>query len=191
MSFITALISSKIALGALGVAVVAAGGTAAVAVTAHLPEASQGIVHTASATPDPTESATVPSTETVDSTDAPTPVSSPTSSPTGPDATGAAAFGLCTAFTHGGLAAKSTAYGSLVTAASGAENIASYCDTVVAPGKAASHRANDSSSTPEAGDTSSAPESEDSTSHSAVAPAVPAQPSQAATGANHKKSGRP
>jgi hypothetical protein len=91
MSFFTALISSKIALAALGVAAVAVGGTAAVAATGNLPEASQGIVHTASAMPDPTASATA---ETADSTEAP----NPSSTPKGPDATGSAAFGLCNAF---------------------------------------------------------------------------------------------
>ena len=130
MSFFTVLISSKIALGVLGVAAVAAGGTAAVAVAGNLPESSQGIVHTVSATPDPTKSAKA---ETADSTDAP----DSASAPKGPDAKGAAAFGLCNAFTHGGLGTKSTAYGSLVTAASGAGNIAAYCDTVIADKKSA------------------------------------------------------
>ena len=179
MSFFTVLISSKIALGVLGVAAVAAGGTAAVAAAGNLPEASQGIVHTVSATPDPTKSAKA---ETADSTDAP----DSTSAPKGPDAKGAAAFGLCNAFTHGGLGTKSTAYGSLVTAASGAGNIATYCATVVAHGKSASHPLTDSSSTSESEDTSS--ESADTTSDEAAAPVLP---TQAATGAGHKKTSRP
>ncbi|MBC7402839.1 MAG: protein tyrosine phosphatase, partial [Microbacteriaceae bacterium] len=54
MSFFTVLISSKIALGVLGVAAVAAGGTAAHAVAGNLPEASQAIVHSVRGTPDPT-----------------------------------------------------------------------------------------------------------------------------------------
>jgi hypothetical protein len=49
----------------------------------------------------------------------------------GPDATGPAAFGLCTAFTHGGLSKASTAYTSLVKAAGSATGIPTYCATVV------------------------------------------------------------
>lgn len=185
MSFFTALISSKIALGALGVAAVAVGGTAAVAATGNLPEASQGIVHSSSATPDPTKSATA---ETADSTDAPT----PTSTPRGPDAAGAAAFGLCTAFTHGGLGTKSIAYGSLVSAAAGVENIVAYCDTVIASKKSASHRSTDTSSKSKSEDATS--ESEDATSDEADGPvgsAAPDLPTKAAKGVDHKKTGRP
>jgi len=189
MSFFTALISSKIALAALGVAAVAVGGTAAVAATGNLPEASQGIVHTASAMPDPTTSATA---ETADSTEAP----NPTSTPKGPDATGSAAFGLCNAFTHGGLGSNSTAYKSLLTAASGAANVAAYCDTVIADKKSASHRSTDTSSESKSKDTTSesedtTSESEDATSDVADAPAAPVLPSKAAKGADHKKTSRP
>ena len=189
MSFFTVLISSKIALGVLGVAAVAAGGTTAVAVAGNLPEASQGIVHTVSATPDPTKSAKA---ETADSTEAP----DSTSAPKGPDAKGAAAFGLCNAFTHGGLGTKSTAYGSLVTAASGAGKIAAYCATVIADKKSTSHRSTDTSSKSKSKDTTSesedaTSESEDVTSDEADAPAAPVLPSQAATGADHKKTSRP
>ncbi|MBG6108431.1 hypothetical protein [Frigoribacterium sp. CG_9.8] len=187
MSFFTVLISSKIALGVLGVAAVAAGGTAAVAVAGNLPEASQGIVHADSAKPDPTKSAKA---DTADSTDGP----DSTSASKGPDAKGAAAFGLCNAFTHGGLGTKSTAYGSLVTAASGAEKVATYCATVIADKKSASHRSTDTSSkskdtTSESENTTS--ESEDTTSDESVALAAPVLPSQAATGADHKKTSRP
>lgn len=194
MSFFTALISSKIVLAALGVAAVAAGGTAAVAASGNLPEASQGTDYKASAMPDPTASATA---ETADSTEAP----NPTSTPNGPDATGSAAFGLCNAFTHGGLGSKSTAYQSLLTAASGAANITAYCDTVIAAKKSASHRSTDTPSkskdatsesedaTSESEDTTS--ESEDATPDEADAPAAPGLPSKAAKGTDHKKASRP
>ena len=196
MSFFTVLISSKIALGVLGVAAVAAGGTAAVAVAGNLPEASQGIVHTVSATPDPTKSAKA---ETADSTDAP----DSTSAPKGPDAKGAAAFGLCNAFTHGGLGSNSTAYKSLLTAASSEANIAAYCDKVIADKKSASHRSTDTSSKSKSKDTTSesedatsgsedtTSESEDATSDEADAPTAPVLPSKAAKGADHKKTSRP
>ncbi len=52
---------------------------------------------------------------------------SPVDLPTGPDATGVAAKGLCQAYTKGGLDAASTAYKSLVTAAKGSTNIVTYC----------------------------------------------------------------
>jgi hypothetical protein len=55
----------------------------------------------------------------------------------GPDATGAAAFGLCNAFTHGGLNPTSTAYDALAEAAGGESGIATYCETVPAPRDAA------------------------------------------------------
>jgi hypothetical protein len=59
--------------------------------------------------------------------------------PAGPDATGPAAYGLCTAFTKGGLDTSSVAYQSLSAAAGGTGSIGSYCETVAAPGESASH----------------------------------------------------
>lgn len=53
------------------------------------------------------------------------------------DAAGAAAFGLCTAFTNGGLNANSEAFSSLVIAADGEANVESYCADVVAEAGAA------------------------------------------------------
>ena len=61
---------------------------------------------------------------------APTAVQTAITKPVGPDATGPAADGLCTAFTHGGLTAFSTGYASLASAAKGASNIATYCATI-------------------------------------------------------------
>jgi hypothetical protein len=65
-----------------------------------------------------------------------TPTATPTSSrtPVGPNATGSPAFGLCTAWSHHGLATVSVAYQSLATAAGGTDGIAAYCATVVHPG---------------------------------------------------------
>ncbi len=66
------------------------------------------------------------------------PHAKPSGTPVGPDATGPAAHGLCTAFdkerTHGKVAERSTAYRNLVTAAGGADKIAAYCATVPTPG---------------------------------------------------------
>lgn len=48
--------------------------------------------------------------------------------------TAAAAFGLCTAFQHGGLDSGSTAYASLAKAAGGAAHLSSYCAAIAHPG---------------------------------------------------------
>ena len=53
------------------------------------------------------------------------------------DAAGAAAFGLCTAFTNGGLNASSEGFSSLVIAAEGEANVESYCADVVTEADAA------------------------------------------------------
>ncbi|MGX9899549.1 protein tyrosine phosphatase [Arthrobacter sp. SA17] len=55
------------------------------------------------------------------------------------DATGPAAYGLCTAFTKGGLAASSEGFASLSIAAGGETGIESYCAGVIEAGKAAGH----------------------------------------------------
>lgn len=57
----------------------------------------------------------------------------------GPDASGPAAFGLCTAWKHGGLSAEEAAAGNapsqnLITAAGGADQVKAYCATVL-PGQ--------------------------------------------------------
>lgn len=66
----------------------------------------------------------------------------PVSTPQGPDATGKAAHGLCTAFdkakAHGNAKAKSVAYRNLVIAAGGESNIGAYCAAARHPGKSPS-----------------------------------------------------
>jgi hypothetical protein len=69
----------------------------------------------------------------------PSPSTTGTSGAVGPDATGPAAFGLCTAWSHGGLATTSVAYKSLVTAAGDEAGIEAYCATVVHPGSTGTH----------------------------------------------------
>ena len=116
-------ISAKAAAGVLAVVALGAGGTAAAAYTSSLPDPARQSAH--GAEPSPSAAASP----------------SPSASRVGPDAAGPAAFGLCQAFTHGGLDAKSTAYASLARAAKGASNIASYCAGVAHPGASASHGA--------------------------------------------------
>ncbi|MDQ0212488.1 protein tyrosine phosphatase [Arthrobacter bambusae] len=152
MSFFTALLTSKIAAGALAAGTLAVGGTAAAAYTGSLPTPLQQSAHNlvgapapapaasaALATPTDTTEATE-ATEAAEATEKATATDSPSATPVGPDATGPAAYGLCQAFTRGGLDSSSTAYRSLTIAASGASDIAAYCAAVVSPGESASHR---------------------------------------------------
>ena len=127
MFSVAALVSSKIALGIIVGGAVGVGGAGAAAYADLLPAAAQRSAHDLIGAPLPGQD------RTADPTDNPT--GSPTGTPTptstnGPDATGPAAFGLCTAFEHGGLHSTSTAYAALVTAAKGASNIGSYCATI-------------------------------------------------------------
>ncbi|HEU5222309.1 MAG TPA: hypothetical protein VFU07_01335 [Candidatus Lumbricidophila sp.] len=65
------------------------------------------------------------------------------SAPKGPDATGPAAFGLCNAFSHGGLHNTSVAHSALLAAA-GSGSIDAYCAPILA---AHSHDDSDASTT--------------------------------------------
>jgi hypothetical protein len=66
-----------------------------------------------------------------------------TTTPTGPDATGPAAFGLCTAWAHakahGSPGQQAVAFRNLTAAAGGASNVAAYCAAVAHPGPSSSH----------------------------------------------------
>ena len=68
-----------------------------------------------------------------------------TSSPVGPDATGPAAFGLCTAYehakAHGQSVDKSVAFKNLAAAAGGVAKIDAYCAKVPHPGSSPSAHA--------------------------------------------------
>ncbi|OOP64920.1 hypothetical protein BMF89_01950 [Arthrobacter sp. SRS-W-1-2016] len=145
MSFFTALLTSKVAAGALAAGTLAVGGTAAAAYTGSLPTPLQQSAHNLVGAPAPAASAALatratPTDTTTEATEKATATDSPSATPVGPDATGPAAYGLCQAFTRGGLDSSSTAYRSLTIAASGASDIAAYCAAVVSPGESASHR---------------------------------------------------
>ena len=68
-----------------------------------------------------------------------------TATPAGPDATGPAAFGLCTAWAHakahGTPSQQAVAFRNLAAAAGGASNVAAYCAAVPHPGASSSHTA--------------------------------------------------
>jgi hypothetical protein len=164
MFSVLTLTAGKIAFGVL-VAGVAVGGGAGVAASANLlPAAAQQAAHDVIGAPAPktqttataTASATASASATADPTSTPTgsATASPKATPVGPDATGPAAFGLCTAFAHG-LNVSSTAYASLVSAANGASNIATYCATIHTPGQSATHPQHTANPVPSASATGS------------------------------------
>jgi hypothetical protein len=68
-----------------------------------------------------------------------------TATPAGPDATGPAAFGLCTAWAHakahGTGSEQAVAFRNLAAAAGGAGNVAAYCAAAPHPGPPSSHTA--------------------------------------------------
>jgi len=133
VSFIATAIGTKVAVAAISLA--ALGGGAAVAAAAGvLPTPGHAFVHHDFETPDPTAS----ESESPEPSESPDPTSS--ASPKGPDATGPAAFGLCTAYSAGGLSTHSTAYKALLSAATDGD-IAAYCGTVLAttPGHSGEH----------------------------------------------------
>ncbi|MEO8282134.1 MAG: protein tyrosine phosphatase [Pseudarthrobacter sp.] len=146
MSFFTAVVASKIAAGVLAGGTVAAGGAAAAAYTGTLPGPLQQSSHELIGAPAPAAVSTAAEQKPDAAThgkaskvaDAPAPQRE--AKPAGPDATGPAAFGLCTAFTNGGLDPASTAYKSLVAAANGSIGIEAFCSSVPAPGQSAGHR---------------------------------------------------
>jgi hypothetical protein len=153
----TIVIGSRAAVVA-GIAVLAAA-TGAAAYTGSLPGPLQHAAHSVVGAPDDGPGATdagdgagddAGNDPTGEPSDTPTgspsegPTGTPTDSPgaahaVGPDATGPAAFGLCTAWSKGGLSTGSVAYRNLVTAAGGTDGIASYCATVSKPGHPSSH----------------------------------------------------
>jgi hypothetical protein len=154
VSLFTVLVGSKIAVGVLALSTIAIGGTAAAAYTGSLPAPLQDTAHVLVGAPSPSPDSSSPlpvvtdtptdnATDEPVATETPEPTSEPTSTaaPVGPDATGPAAHGLCTAYTHGGLAPTSVAYTALVKAAGGASNVIAYCASIAAPGHSGSHGA--------------------------------------------------
>jgi len=147
MSFFTALVTSKIAAGVLAGGTLAVGGAAAGAYTGTLPAPLQESAHTIIGAPAPAAPSGTGGQTSADAShgkasrpaDA-SPGTNASAAAVGPDATGPAAFGLCTAFTNGGLDPASVAYKSLAAAAKGSADIAAYCKSVPAPGQSADHR---------------------------------------------------
>lgn len=126
MPIVASLVGSKVALAALALAALGGGGAAVAAAAGDLPTPAHTVI-SATASPSPTDDTTG---------EDPAPVESARpGSAVGPDASGPAAFGLCTAYLAGGLAAGSTAATSL-TIAAGSDGVDAYCDLIVAAGHA-------------------------------------------------------
>ncbi len=206
MSFITAFVTGKVVAGLVAGGTLAAGGTVAAAYTGNLPAPLQQAAHDVIGAP----AAAAPSKaqqdksgdsgpgDTKDSqgeakpTETPRP--HPSGHPTGPDATGPAAFGLCTAFLNGGLDSASTAYKSLAAAAAakGSQDVTAYCKTVPGPGKSGQAKSDNQSRPDDAksGSRGKSEEhkkddnSEDSESPDATPKATP--PGQSNRGLSHK-----
>ena len=118
---LTTLLSAKAAAVA-AIAAVSLSGAAAAAYSGSLPAPVQRLAHDLVGAP------------------AAHPSASPhaSSSPVGPDATGPAAYGLCTAYAHakahGTAKQRAVAFRNLAAAAGGASNVAAFCAAVPHPG---------------------------------------------------------
>jgi hypothetical protein len=160
MSLFTVFATSKIAASALAAGTLAVGGTGAAAFAGALPSDVQQSAHQLLGAPAPrtggvsetatagaaAEASATPSASAAASGDVAGENAKASATAVGPDVTGPAAYGLCTAFTNGGLAASSTGFASLKVAADGEANIESFCADVTAPGKSSSHKADVSGS---------------------------------------------
>jgi hypothetical protein len=122
---LTSILSAKAAAAAAAAAAVL-GGVATAAYAGALPAPAQQFAHTTIGAPSPHVSSSPGAHE---------------ATPTGPDASGPAAYGLCTAWTHakehGNAAQRSVAFRNLAAAAGGSSNISAYCAAVPHPGSPA------------------------------------------------------
>jgi hypothetical protein len=143
------LLNPKIA-AAVAAGVVSLGGLGAAAYAGALPDTAQDVAHHVLGVP-----ATHPGKG---GSHPPEQAGAPSSTPPGPDATGAAAFGLCNAYAHANVrtAQGSVAFQNLATAAGGADKVAAYCATVAHPGSAG-HATGKPSSVPSHGAPSTVP----------------------------------
>ena len=125
------------AAAAAAVAATALGGVAAAAYTGTLPAPAQQFAHgmIGAPSPQPSHRPGTPQPSHRPGTPQATPARTDA---VGPEATGPAAFGLCTAYAHakahGTASQKAVAFRNLAAAAGGAANIAAYCTAVPHPG---------------------------------------------------------
>jgi len=191
MSLFTVLATSKVAAGVLAAGAVAAGGTGVAAFNGALPTEIQQSAHDLVGAPAPlatkaadaAEAGQAKATDAVETVQAKATDAAKTGEDKATDAVDAAkskaedtlattpeAFGLCTAFIHGGLKAdtKVPGFQSIVVAAGGEANVESHCQAVVDAGKAAGLKADGSANADGSASTDA--------SVAAKVPAVPAVP---------------
>jgi hypothetical protein len=134
---LTALLTAKAAAAVAAAAATALGGVAAAAYTGTLPAPAQQFAHSVigAPSPQPSHRPGTPQPSHGPGTSQATPARTDAA---GPDATGPAAFGLCTAYAHakahGTASQKAVAFRNLAAAAGGAAKIAAYCTAVPHPG---------------------------------------------------------
>ena len=133
---LTVLLTAK-AAAAAAAAAVALGGVAAAAYTSTLPAPVQQFAHSVigAPSPQPSHRPGTPQPSHRPGTPQATPARTDA---VGPDATGPAGSGLCTAYAHakahGTASQKAVAFRNLAAAAGGAAKIAAYCTAVPHPG---------------------------------------------------------
>ena len=129
------------AAAAAAVAATALGGVAAAAYTSTLPAPAQQFAHSVIGAPSPQPSHRPGTPQPSHRPGAPQATPARTDA-VGPDATGPAASGLCTAYAHakahGTASQKAVAFRNLAAAAGGAAKIAAYCTAVPHPGNSQS-----------------------------------------------------
>ena len=137
---LTALLTAKAAAAAV-VSAAALGGVAAAAYISTLPAPAQQFAHSVigAPSPQPRHRPGTPQPSHGPGTPQATPARTDA---VGPDATGPASFGLCTAYAHakahGTASQKAVAFRNLAAAAGGAAKIAAYCAAVPHPGSSQS-----------------------------------------------------
>ena len=137
---LASLLTAKVAAAAAAAAV-ALGGVAAAAYTSTLPAPAQQFAYSVigAPSPQPSHRPGTPQPSHRPGTPQATPARTDA---VGPDATGPAAFGLCTAYAHakahGTASQKAMAFRNLAAAAGGAAKIAAYCTAVPHPGSSQS-----------------------------------------------------
>jgi hypothetical protein len=131
------LLTARAAAAVAAAAAAALGGVAAAAYTGILPAPAQQFAHSMIGAPSsqPSHRPGTPQPSHRPGTPQATPARTDA---VGPDATGPAAFGLCTAYAHakahGTASQKAMAFRNLAAAAGGAAKIAAYCTAVPHPG---------------------------------------------------------
>jgi hypothetical protein len=138
---LTALLTAKAAAAAGAAAIALGGGVAAAAYTSTLPAPAQQFAHSVigAPSPQPSHRPGTPQPSHRPGTLQATPARTDAG---GPDATGPAAFGLCTAYAHakahGTASQKAMAFRNLAAAAGSAAKVAAYCTAVPHPGRSRS-----------------------------------------------------